>query len=60
MSYVLVVLDQKSMALIKIDYGRFYDVYTNEDLIAITDNESQIESVKGYLDGETNMFVAVE
>ena len=60
MSYVLVVLDAKSIALIKIDYGRFYDVYTNEDLIGIVDNESQVEAVKGYLDGEKYKFVSVE
>ena len=42
MSYVVVVLNKSSLGVLKIDYSRFNDEYTNEDLRAIHDNESQI------------------
>ena len=40
MSFVVVVLNKSYLAVLKVDYSRFNDEYTNEDLRAIHDNET--------------------
>ena len=42
MTFVLVALNKKSLSVLEVDYSRFNDVYTIEDLKAIQDNESEI------------------
>jgi hypothetical protein len=40
MSFVVVVLNKSYLGVLKVDYSRFNDDYTNEDLRAIHDNET--------------------
>lgn len=60
MTFVLVALDNSYLSILQLDYTRFNDVYTNEDLRAIHDNESHILSLKGFKseDGKYMFFAS--